>query len=393
MTAPAAAAAIQRRHLCMGLLGSTWAAAARGGAEPDAARSQANESRDALQVGPGRSLRSLGDAARLARDRQRIEVDAGEYRADTAVFAQNELRWQAVGGRVRVVSDGASAQGKALFVSRGRGIVISGFDFVGCVVPSRNGAGIRLEAGSLTVEDCRFLHNECGILTANEPDISLEVRDCEFGWQRRADGRNHHLYAGGIGRLTVLRSDFHHAAGGHLIKSRAALSVVRDNRLLDGPGGQASYELEFPNGGQITVVGNVIEQGASSENGVIVSCGAEGYGNTLHSLRFTHNTLINRRPGPMPWVRVLAGAVQGTVRNNLWAGANHATALELPPSVAAAGNFGVALDELEAPDDGDHRLRPSSQAHGRGLPEEDATLRPTQSGRLLQPGAVQSPFR
>jgi hypothetical protein len=92
-------------------------------------------------------------------------------------------------------------------------------------------------------------------------------------------------------------------------------------------------------------------------------------------------------------VRVFPGAVQGIVRNNLLAGANHASALELPSSIQAAGNFGVALDELEAPDDGDHRLRPSSPAHGRGLPEEDASLRPTQSGRPLQPGAMQSPAR
>jgi hypothetical protein len=75
----------------------------------------------------------------------------------------------------------------------------------------------------------------------------------------------------------VTGSYFHHADVGHLLKSRAARSHILYNRLTDETGGRASYELEFPNGGLAYVVGNVIEQAATTENETIISFGAEGY--------------------------------------------------------------------------------------------------------------------
>lgn len=40
----------------------------------------------------------------------------------------------------------------------------------------------------------------------------------------------------------------------------AAVIHIYYNRLTDEAGGQASYELEFPNGGMVYVVGNIVEQ-------------------------------------------------------------------------------------------------------------------------------------
>lgn len=286
-----------------------------------------------LQVGPTRDVRTLAQAAGLAVDGSRIEVDAGVYVRDTAVWPQNGLRFQAMGGRVRLLADGAAAQGKAIFVMRGRNVSITGFDFTGARVPSRNGAGIRLEAGTLRVEDCRFLDNESGILTGNDPSIELEVSDSEFGHQRQADGSNHHLYAGAIARLKVTRSHFHHAASGHLVKSRASVNEILDNRLEDGDGGRASYELEFPNGGQATVIGNRIAQSAGTENPVMVSFGAEGYRPGTQHLNIQRNTLTNPLAGKGPWVRVYPGDVRVTIQDNTWVGAAADAAIALPPGV------------------------------------------------------------
>ena len=126
---------------------------------------------------------------------------------------------------------------------------IEGFDFVGCAVPDGNGAGIRLEAGSLTLVDCGFRDNENGVLTSNDDSVELDVIDCDFGavvWRR---GVTHNLYVGSIKRLSVTGSYFHHGLLGHLLKSRAAVNHILYNRLTDEIGGRASYELEFPNGG------------------------------------------------------------------------------------------------------------------------------------------------
>uniref|UniRef100_UPI0019534B5D hypothetical protein n=1 Tax=Escherichia coli TaxID=562 RepID=UPI0019534B5D len=86
-----------------------------------------------------------------------------------------------VGGRATVVAAGAQVQGKGLFVTTGQRMRIEGLDFVGATVPDRNGAGIRLEAGTLTLVDCGFRDNENGLLTASGDSIELDIIDCDFG--------------------------------------------------------------------------------------------------------------------------------------------------------------------------------------------------------------------
>ena len=342
-----------------------------------------------LEVGPSRRVRSLSEAARAAKPGTMVNVEAGEYRGDTAVWNQDGLALRAVGGRVRLVAAGRAAQGKALFVTRGRNISIHGFDFEGVQVPDRNGAGIRLEAGSLAVEDCRFLDSECGIITSNDASIRLEIRCCEFGYQRRANGQNHLLYAGTIARLSVVDSHFHHAQGGHLIKSRAQVHEILRNRLVDGPGGHASYELEFPNGGFAVVAGNIIEQASGSENPAMVSFGAEGYSMGAQALNLVHNTLVNRRPGNHPWIRVYPGRVTTKIINNLWAGTHTEHVLEAPGNADAQVNTAIPLDDFVDLERGDYRLRRQSSAWGRAKPLADPALRPEAVGPRLQPGALQ----
>lgn len=42
--------------------------------------------------------------------------------------------------------------------------------------------------------------------------------------------------------------------------------MVLYNRLADGHGGRASYELEFPSGGTAVAMGNLIQQSATTDN-------------------------------------------------------------------------------------------------------------------------------
>ena len=109
-----------------------------------------------------------------------IEVDAGDYLGDVAVWERDGVTVRAVGGRVRLLANGAAAEGKGIWVVRATGMRVQGFDFEGAAVPARNGAGIRLERGSLLVRDCSFVRNEMGILTNNDPATVLEVENSEF---------------------------------------------------------------------------------------------------------------------------------------------------------------------------------------------------------------------
>lgn len=275
----------------------------------------------ALRVGPGRRFERLADAARAARDGDLIEVDAGDYRGDVAVFTQRRLTLRAVGGRVRLVADGQAAEDKAIWVLRGGEFEVSGFDFEGCRVPSRNGAGIRFESGRLLAHDCRFLGNEMGLLTSNDPEAELVVDGCEFAYNQRPDGHDHQLYAGTIRALEVRASYLHHASIGHLLKSRAAHNLILHNRLTDEAGGRASYELEFPNGGVAVVVGNLIQQNRQTENPIMISFGIEGWRGPRHALVLVHNTLVDELGGGSRFLRVAEGSgVELMAVNNLLCG-------------------------------------------------------------------------
>jgi hypothetical protein len=315
-----------------------------------------------LKVGPGHPVKSLAAAARLARDGTLIEVDAGDYVADVAVWTQHDLTLRAVGGRVQLIAAGAHAQGKGLFVMRGRRMRIEGFDFIGCTVPDRNGAGIRLEAGSLTLVDCGFRDNENGVLTSNDESVELDIVDCDFGAIPLRRGATHNLYVGTIGRLSVTGSYFHHGLLGHLLKSRAAVNHILYNRLTDEIGGRASYELEFPNGGVAVVMGNLIMQSSTTDNSHVISFGVEGAKWSRQALYLVHNTLVDQKPSGGIWLRVTPPQAEVMLANNLLVGT---------PKLAAEGhwtrraNFTADWDEFVRAAREDFRLKPGSALRGQ----------------------------
>lgn len=272
-----------------------------------------------IRVGPEHATRTIAAAASLARDGDTVEIEAGDYLGDVAVWKQNDLTIRGVGGRARLVASGASAEGKGIWVMRGGTFTVENIEFTGARVPDKNGAGIRFERGRLVIRNCRFLDNENGILTGGG-DAELTIENSEFGHNGAGDGYSHNLYAGAMRRLRVTGSYFHHAKVGHLLKSRAAENHILYNRLTDEKGGRASYELEFPNGGIAYVIGNIIEQSATTENSTIVSFGAEGYKHPASELYLVNNTLINNRPDGGTFLMVKPGAGVVKAYNNLLLG-------------------------------------------------------------------------
>jgi hypothetical protein len=300
-----------------------------------------------LHVGPRQLLTVPSQAAAIAHDGDTVEIDAGEYRGDVAVWTQSRLLIRARGGMVKLVADGHAAESKAIWVVRGGDIRIEKIEFTGTRVPDHNGAGIRFEKGHLQISGCRFFNNENGILTSADPDSQLDIEFSEFGNNGDGSGWSHNLYVGHIARLHVTGSYFHHARGGHLLKSRAKVNIVMYNRLTDDEGGHASYELEFPNGGLALVLGNIIEQSASTENSIIISYGAEGLTGSSNQLVLVHNTIVDRCtfPGAALVVRAKPGDVVVQAINNLLV---DSSSLNLPAGSVDRGNHTATISQLDA---------------------------------------------
>jgi hypothetical protein len=346
-----------------------------------------------IKVGGQHAIKTLADASRLAKDDDIVEVDAGDYLGDVAVWTQKSLTIRARNGRVRLIARGEAAESKGIWVVRGGNISVTGFDFMGTAVSDHNGAGIRLEQGDLRVEDCRFIDNENGILTSGNANSTLEILNSEFGNNGFGDGKSHNLYVGAIALLKVTGSYFHHAKSGHLLKSRATKNLIFYNRLTDEIGGTASYELEFPNGGLAYVIGNVIQQSSTTENPNVVSFGAEGYASGKNRLYLVNNTLIDMRPQGGQFLRVKAGAEVLAI-NNLLVGKSK---LETGGAGDYRNNFNVDLDEFVLAVREDFHLKPGSKLIGKAAmvdAVDGIALRPTaeyqhpRSSRALKGGAL-----
>ncbi len=339
-----------------------------------------------LRVGPGQAVKSLASATKLATDGMLIEVEAGEYLADVAVWTQHDLTLRAVGGRVRMIASGAAAQGKGIFVTTGERMRIEGFDFIGAAVPDRNGAGIRLQAGSLSLFDCGFRDNEMGLLTSNDATVRLEVVNCDFGTVTHREGNTHNCYVGRIGFLKVTGCYFHHGRVGHLLKSRAAVNHIFYNRLTDEIGGEASYELEFPNGGQALVVGNVIQQSSTTQNSTIISFGAEGYFWPRRELQLINNTVVDQLPRGGRYLRVAPGAERVRLLNNLFTGNPYFAG---DSDWEQQANHVIDEDAFVLASRGDYRLRPGSPLAGKAMdPGETGGVSLRQVRQYLHPHAT-----
>jgi len=308
--------------------------------------------RRVLRVGQDEKFRTPSEAATTARDGDVILIEAGDYVGDTAVWRRNGLLIRGVNGRPRLVGRGRLAEDKAIWVVRGQDITIENIEFSGARVPSLNGAGIRAQGRGLTVRSSAFLDNQMGILTNNSADNWLVVEFSEFGFNGMDSGRFHHgLYAGRIGKLTVRFSYFHHGRRGHLLKSRARVNDVRYNRFIDGKDGQASLELDFSIGGDVTVVGNVIDQAATSPNVHIISYAAEAQGSKGGEFVVAFNTILTRRRNTVFVAN--RSVTTGMVAFNVFAGA---PALSTSGPLTLFANQLVGADSLVDADAGDYRL-------------------------------------
>jgi hypothetical protein len=275
----------QRRHLLR------WAAALAGGTSVWPGALHARPGRLIPAGGAGGA--SLAQALRRAAPGDTVELH-GDLNGDVAVIEQPGITLRGAGARKVLHAAGRHAEGKAILVVRAQDTIVENLEFRGARVPSGNGAGIRFESGSLSLRRCAFFDNENGLLAANRRDMRLYVDDCEFGNSPRHAGLLHHqLYVGAIGRLDVSRSRFGGGFRGHLLKSRALENLLWANCLNDGEGGMASYEMELPNGGVATIVGNFIAQSAGTGNPALLSIGAEAQpGAVPTKVRLAHNTFI-----------------------------------------------------------------------------------------------------
>ena len=188
--------------------------------------------------------------------------------ADCAVQSRGDIAYvAAVPGKA--VLDGVTCQGKAALVLGGRSARIEGLVFADMAVPDRNGAGIRLERGDLSVSQAWFRDSEQGILTASDPKGRIVIDKSTFtrlGTCAGSGGCAHSVYVGEYGALTITRSRFEAGTGGHYVKSRAPRVEITGSSFDDTAGRATNYMIDLPDGATGRIANNWFVQGRDKEN-------------------------------------------------------------------------------------------------------------------------------
>jgi hypothetical protein len=247
-------------------------------------------------VGPSGEYKTPCAALKDAHDWDTVEIDAagsGAYGGDVCVIAASHLAIRGVNGRPHIEAQGRNAGGKAIWVVTGDDVTIENVELSGATVPDRNGAGVRLEGSGLTLRSVYFHDNQDGLLVASVARGVIRIEYSEFSYNGDGSGQTHNLYVGAGDQLIFRYNYSHHALGGQLLKTRAKQNFVAYNRLTDETG-QASYEMDYSNGGAVYAVGNVIQQSAFGENDAFVAYAREkfrpGYAPQLYMV---NNTFVN----------------------------------------------------------------------------------------------------
>ena len=191
-------------------------------------------------------------------------------------------------------------------------LTVRGLAFIGAQISNDlggNGAGIRDQnpdntPASLVVDNSAFHDNQEGILQCCDAQETITITNSRFRNNGNSDPDffQHGIYINQAANLTVANSLFCGQLIGHDIKSRAAQTVVVGSQIYTGEGapvwtgchtGNASVNIEAPNGGIVVVAGNTLVQGPSAQNHKIVSYGAEGKSYANNSLTISKNSFVS----------------------------------------------------------------------------------------------------
>lgn len=251
-----------------------------------------------LRVGPTQQYTRPSQAARAARDGALVEIYSGEYEGDVAVWRQNDLTLRGVGERPHLRAGGRAAEGKAIWVIKGDRVTVENVELSGARVPSRNGAAIRAEGAGLTIRNCRFHHNEMGLLTNPSANSVVIIEDSEIDRNTTDTERHgrlgHNIYVNQARSFVLRNSYVHGARTGHQVKTRAQRNEIRDNRIQDGDG-WGSLLLDISNGGQAEVINNHFQQSALAGNRTAIGFAGEAVDRSSprHALRVEGNSFVS----------------------------------------------------------------------------------------------------
>lgn len=163
----------------------------------------------------------------------------------------------------------------------------------------------------VTIEDCEISGCDNGVMGGLKGQ-AVTIRRCYIHDNGNQTGRVHNVYVGYADSLVVDRLLSTRCTIGHLLKTRAGVTVIRNSRLLGGAGSESAC-LDVPNAGILDVAALICDKSEDSDAHWIIHYAGENQDaagmpfHQLSSIRLRNLTLL----APSRLRRHEASRVQG----------------------------------------------------------------------------------
>jgi hypothetical protein len=205
---------------------------------------------------------------------------------------------------------------------------------------------------NVLLEGLEIDHCDDGVL-GGDTGLSLTLRRCFFHDNGNGTGLCHNIYMSNGGTLIAEDVLSTRCTIGHLLKSRAARTVIRNCRLL-GDGGSESACLDVPDGGVLEIDGLVCEKSPGSDAAWLIHYGGENQdasGVPFHvpsSIRIRDLTMIapeefTRHPD---WRAIVVGFAN---QSGLGEAASGAGSFAVVPDASGVQVFGLTARQAGLP--------------------------------------------
>lgn len=322
------------------------------------------------QVGSTQTYTMPSQINNLVQDGDTIYIDGGIYANDATKWTHKNLKFIGLGtGANRTILQyaGDIPNGKGIFVFETPGTsdnpYLENIVFDGAQVSDvngANGAGIRYQANNLTVNNCKFMNCQNGILEGHGSVTTSNViiMNSEFennGYQLQNDptysGYEHHIYINASTDTLIVENCYFHRPRGQAnsLKTRAQRSYILYNLIDEEATGYGSWEINIAQGGLNIIIGNTIIQGSAGANHGII--GYDAATNPLEDFYFVNNTVINQYAGNIKYFNTVPASGINTFKiyNNIFAsvtGAGSTMFGSNTPSVLDTSNNIYAVNYL-----------------------------------------------
>ena len=211
-----------------------------------------------LTVGEGQQYPVPSLAIAAAEDGDTVAISAGSY-FDCAIVHRDRLVIEGVGAGA-VMTDRA-CQEKAALVVQADDVTVRNLTLARVRVGDGNGAGIRLEAPSLTVQRVTFENDQVGLL-ASAAGGTIRIEDSVFVDGGTGGDRALSAVMGPAARLLrITGSTFRHVEGGQVWTSAARTELV--GNTIETGSGNAPRPAVWVAAGYLTMQDNVLIVGPS----------------------------------------------------------------------------------------------------------------------------------